>query len=69
VEKCAGKKKERPVGGPAARAWELRVYGLKSVQQIIASRWASGGPFRCAREQKNDAQEQTPDNHPNGSDR
>jgi hypothetical protein len=34
------KKSERPVGGPAARAWELRVYGLKSVRVIIASRWA-----------------------------
>ena len=55
------------MGGPAARAWGLRVYGLESIRVIIASRWAWGGPFCCAREQQDDAQEQTPDNHPNGS--
>src|SRR5277367_1905689 len=62
-----GQKKERLVGGPAARAWEWRVRGLKSVRFFISSRKARGRPFRCAREQQDDAQEQTPDNHPNGS--
>jgi hypothetical protein len=39
-ERSVRQKRERPVGGPAAQAWELRVYGLKSVRVIIASRWA-----------------------------
>ena len=60
-------KEERPVGGPAARAWEWRVRGLKSVQFFVTPHKARGRPYRCAREQQDDAQEQTPDNHPNGS--
>jgi hypothetical protein len=55
------------VGGPAARAWEWRVRGLKSVRFFVTPHKARGRPFRCAREQQDDAQEQTPDNHPNGS--
>jgi hypothetical protein len=34
---------------------------------FISSHKARGRPFRCAREQQDDAQKQTPDNHPNGS--
>jgi hypothetical protein len=60
-------KSERPTGGSAARAWgNGRVRGLKSVRFFIPH-GAGRRLSRCARKQQNNAQEQTPDNHPNGS--
>ena len=43
-----------------------RVRGPKSARFFIPH-GARRRPFRCARKQQHDAQEQTPDNHPNGS--
>ena len=37
--------------------------GLKSVRFFVTSRWARGGSLHCAREQQDDTQEQTTDNH------
>jgi hypothetical protein len=63
----AARKNERPTGGSAARAWgDGRVCVLKSAGFFIPH-GAGRRPFRCARKQQHDAQEQTPDNHPNGS--
>jgi len=49
------KKNERPMGGPAARAWDGGYNNPKSVRFFR--------PFGCAREQQDDTQEQTSYNH------
>ena len=66
-QSAKGKKKSGRWGDRPLGRGELRVYGLKPAGLIVATRWARSGPFCCAREQQDDAQEQTPDNHPNGS--
>ena len=48
-------KNERPMGGPAARAWDGGYNNPKSVRFFR--------PFGCAREQQDDTQEQTSYNH------
>jgi len=53
------KKSERPVGVPAALAWGME--GLQVESSILFRR---GRLFHCARQQKNNTQEQDRDDHP-----
>jgi len=62
TEKMSGRRGGRPLG----RGGNGRVRGPKSARFFIPH-GARRRPFRCARKQQHDAQEQTPDNHPNGS--
>jgi hypothetical protein len=63
------RQKKRAAGGGTGRSGVGNggYRGPKSVRIFVTPRKARDGPFRCAREQQNDAQEQAPDNHPNGS--
>jgi hypothetical protein len=63
-----GRKKGAAGGGTGRSGVGTGGYvGLKSVRVFISPRKARSRLYRCAREQQDDAQEQTPDNHPNGS--
>jgi len=61
-EKMSGRRGGRPLG----RGGNGRVRGPKLARFFIPH-GAGRRPFRCARKQQHDTQEQTPDNHPNGS--
>jgi hypothetical protein len=60
--KMSGRWGDRPLGR-GYRGYR----GLKSARLLLIPHKAGSRPFGCAREQQDDPQEQTPDNHPNGS--
>ena len=68
AQRVSDRDKKGAAGGGTGRSGVgMEGSGLKSVRFFVTPRKARGRPFRCAREQQDDAQEQTPDNHPNGS--
>jgi hypothetical protein len=63
TKKVSGRWGDRPLGRGEMGGYR----GLKSARFFFIPHGAGCRPFRCARKQQDDAQEQTPDNHPNGS--